>query len=151
MKKTLLYTLAIATLIGCQQDISNEGDNTPVESAKLSATFQSNNNETKAYLGSDYYYRWDALDAISVFAEDGYNRKYQTTTGDVVLSQIEEVSKPDGAPELTTENTIYALFPYNEANAIKGADSETTLCGVLNTEQKHNTSNPSLNAAIMVA
>lgn len=151
MKKTIFYAIGSAVLlIGCQNDI-NETNNKQTESIKLAATFDNPDAATRAYLGSDFYYRWEQNDALSVFAEDGYNRKYQTTSGDVTLSNIEEVSKPDGATEIIEGSTLNALFPYSETNTMVGAGEQLTLCGMLNTEQTHHISNPSLNSAIMIA
>ncbi len=151
MKKTIFYAIGSAVLLmGCQNDI-NETSNKQTESIKLAATFDNPDAATRAYLGSDFYYRWEQNDALSVFAEDGYNRKYQTTSGDVTLSNIEEVSKPDGATEIIEGSTLNALFPYSETNTMVGAGEQLTLRGMLNTEQTHHISNPSLNSAIMIA
>lgn len=148
MKKSLLYMAACAALLaGCQNDVA---DSVLSESSEFSGVFDKE--ESRVYLGDDYFYRWEAGDLVSVFTADNRNRQYKAKTSDVIKTDFEFVSKPSTGEASFTMTSNYAVFPYHNLNCIamiKGA--WYTIASQLAAEQVYDKDKNSLDYAIMVS
>ena len=140
MKKFLFCIAAIATLLtACQSEEEFGG-------MKSQDTFSAKFEQTRVYLGNDYYARWEAGDKVSVFTQNDLNRVYSATTGNVKQTTLSFVQTPAGEANALPDFN-YAIFPYNEANSVAGG----VLSSVLSANQEYNPEHPSLNNAVMVS
>lgn len=152
MKKSLLYMAAFASMLTACQNDTVESVVANNNSQSFSGSFDTN--ESRVYLGDDYYYRWEKGDYVSIFTIDNRNRKYQATTGDVIVTDFEFVSKPSSAPgvSLTEQKSNYAIYPYNESNnASFVTGAYYTLSSKLEAEQTYRSDKIGLGYAIMVS
>ena len=151
MKKLIFGVVALATmLVSCQNDPNGIKD--VLNEAEFSATFDVE--ETRVYLGEDNFYRWEAGDKVSVFSFDPRNRMYEAEDSDVILTDLNFVSKPDSytGAMLTEMDRHYAVFPYNEYNHLAFVTGAYYTIGAkLAAEQVHNANKAGLDYAIMTA
>ena len=151
MKKLIFSVVALATmLVGCQNDPNGIQD--VVNEPGFSATFDVE--ETRVYLGEDNFYRWEAGDKVSVFSFDPRNRMYEAEDSDVILTDLNFVSKPDSytGAMLTEMDRHYAVFPYNEYNHLAFVTGAYYTIGAkLAAVQEHDATKPGLDYAIMTS
>ncbi|MBR2049533.1 MAG: hypothetical protein IKB14_04495 [Rikenellaceae bacterium] len=150
MKRFFLCIVAMAAMfVGCENDPA--GIKEVQSEPEFSATFDAE--ETRVYLGEDNYYRWEAGDKVSVFSHDNRNRMYEAASGDVILTDLNFVSKPSTAPgPLMEMDRHYAIFPYSELNCLSFVSGPYyTLSAVLEDEQIHDASKAGLDYAIMTS
>ena len=150
MKRFFLCIVAMAAMfVGCENDPA--GIKEVQSEPEFSATFDAE--ETRVYLGEDNYYRWEAGDKVSVFSYDNRNRMYEAASGDVILTDLNFVSKPSTAPgPLMEMDRHYAIFPYSELNCLSFVSGPYyTLSAVLEDEQIHDASKAGLDYAIMTS
>lgn len=150
MKRFFLCIVAMAAMfVGCENDPA--GIKEVQSEPAFSATFDAE--ETRVYLGEDNYYRWEAGDKVSVFSYDNRNRMYEAASGDVILTDLNFVSKPSTAPgPLMEMDRHYAIFPYSELNCLSFVSGPYyTLSAVLEDEQIHDASKAGLDYAIMTS
>lgn len=144
MKKFLFVCFAASALLaGCDQPVEEpvvKGD-----APQFSATFE-NAADTRVYLADDYYFRWDKGDYLSVFTQNFSHRKYETLSGDSIDTILEYVSTTSES-NTTLKDAHYAIFPYNDANALVGGQ----LIANIPYEQTFSSAHPNLNGAVMVA
>ena len=151
MKKLIFGVVALATmLVSCQNDPNGIKD--VLNEAEFSATFDVE--ETRVYLGEDNFYRWEAGDKVSVFSFDPRNRMYEAEDSDVILTDLNFVSKPDSytGAMLTEMDRHYAVFPYNEYNHLAFVTGAYYTIGAkLAAVQEHDATKPGLDYAIMTS
>ena len=152
MKRFFLCIVAMAAMfVGCENDPAGikEAQNEPA----FSATFDAE--ETRVYLGEDNYYRWEAGDKVSVFAFDDRNRLYEAEDSDVILTDLNFVSKPDaptGSATPSVWDRHYAVFPYSTANHLAFVNGAFySVVAQLEAEQVHDASKAGLDYAIMTS
>lgn len=152
MKRFILGIAALAALfVGCQNDPTggHEASNEPSFKAAFDAE------ETRVYLGDDNFYRWEAGDKVSVFAFDDRNRVYEAEDSDVILTDLNFVSKPDAPTGSITPSVWdrhYAVFPYSEANHLAFVNGAFySVVAQLEDEQIHDASKAGLDYAIMTS
>lgn len=128
-------------LTGCKTELAEPAVN---EGAELSATFA--NEETRVYLGEDFYFRWEKGDLLSAFLYNQSHRKYEAREGDVIETLLDEVEIVTNVSE-GTDGYNYAIFPYSDANAYDSGKLIATLPSV----QTYDKDRVNLNSAVMVA
>lgn len=128
-------------LTGCKTELAEPAVN---EGAELSATFA--NEETRVYLGEDFYFRWEKGDLLSAFLYNQSHRKYAAREGDVIETLLDEVEIVTNVSE-GTDGYNYAIFPYSDANAYDSGKLIATLPSV----QTYDKDRVNLNSAVMVA
>ena len=120
IRKLPAYVLAFAMsfiIAGCVERIEGD-DNTininPGDLPTLTAGFA---DKTKTFVGDDNHLFWHESDLISAFIGNSLNSKYQFagSTGDNAGSFLHVETKGESGNAL--EN-IYAIYPYNEVNAV---------------------------------
>ena len=140
-----------AMFVGCQNDPA--GIKEALNEPEFKATFDTE--ETRVYLGEDNYYRWEAGDKVSVFAFDDRNRMYEAEDSDVILTDLNFVSKPDaptGSPTPSVWDRHYAVFPYSTANHLAFVNGAFySVVAQLAAEQVHDASKAGLDYAIMTS
>lgn len=142
MKKIQFGIIMLAALLtGCKEEIAQPEIN---EGAELSATFA--NEDTRVYLGDDYYFRWEKGDLLSAFLYNQSHRKYEAREGDVIETLLDEVEVVTNVSE-GTDGYNYAIFPYSDANAYDSGKLIANLPSV----QSYDRERVNLNSAIMVA
>lgn len=152
MKRFFLGIVAMAAMfVGCQNDPA--GIKEALNEPEFKATFDTE--ETRVYLGEDNYYRWEAGDKVSVFAFDDRNRMYEAEDSDVILTDLNFVSKPDaptGSPTPSVWDRHYAVFPYSTANHLAFVNGAFySIVAQLAAEQVHDASKAGLDYAIMTS
>lgn len=152
MKRFFLGIVAMAAMfVGCQNDPA--GIKEALNEPEFKATFDTE--ETRVYLGEDNYYRWEAGDKVSVFAFDDRNRMYEAEDSDVILTDLNFVSKPDaptGSPTPSVWDRHYAVFPYSTANHLAFVNGAFySVVAQLAAEQVHDASKAGLDYAIMTS
>lgn len=149
--KRIIFGIIAATamFVGCQNDPA--GIKESLNEPEFQASFDAE--ETRVYLGDDRYYRWEAGDKVSVFAFDERNRMYEAASGDVILTDLNFVSKPATAPGIHMEmDRHYAVYPYSEENHLAFVTGAYhTVVARLAAEQVHDATKPSLDYAIMTS
>lgn len=128
-------------LTGCKAELAEPAVN---EGAELSATFAKE--ETRVYLGEDYYFRWEKGDLLSTFLYNQSHRKYEAREGDVIETLLDEVEIVTNVSE-GTDGYNYAIFPYSDANAYDSGK----LIATLPSAQSYDKDRVNLNSAVMVA
>ena len=140
-----------AMFVGCQNDPA--GIKEALNEPEFKATFDTE--DTRVYLGEDNYYRWEAGDKVSVFAFDDRNRMYEAEDSDVILTDLNFVSKPDaptGSPTPSVWDRHYAVFPYSTANHLAFVNGAFySIVAQLAAEQVHDASKAGLDYAIMTS
>lgn len=152
MKRFFLGIVAMAAMfVGCQNDPT--GIKEALNEPEFKATFDTE--DTRVYLGEDNYYRWEAGDKVSVFAFDDRNRMYEAEDSDVILTDLNFVSKPDaptGSPTPSVWDRHYAVFPYSTANHLAFVNGAFySVVAQLAAEQVHDASKAGLDYAIMTS
>ncbi len=152
MKRFFLGIVAMAAMfVGCQNDPA--GIKEALNEPEFKATFDAE--DTRVYLGEDNYYRWEAGDKVSVFAFDDRNRMYEAEDSDVILTDLNFVSKPDaptGSPMPSEWDRHYAVFPYSTKNHLAFVNGAFySVVAQLEAEQVHDASKPNLDYAIMTS
>ena len=152
MKRFFLCIVAMAAMfVGCENDPS--GVKEALNEPAFSATFDAE--ETRVYLGDDNYYRWEAGDQVSVFAFDDRNRVYEAAEGDVILTKLNFVSKPDAPTGSVTPSVWdrhYAVFPYSSKNHLAFVNGAFySVVAQLEAEQVHDATKAGLDYAIMTS
>ena len=152
MKRFFLGIVAMAAMfVGCQNDPA--GIKEALNEPEFKATFDTE--DTRVYLGEDNYYRWEAGDKVSVFAFDDRNRMYEAEDSDVILTDLNFVSKPDaptGSPTPSVWDRHYAVFPYSTANHLAFVNGAFySIVAQLAAEQVHDASKAGLDYAIMTS
>lgn len=142
MKKIQFGMLMLAVLLtGCKAELAEPAVN---GGAELSATFAKE--ETRVYLGEDYYFRWEKGDLLSTFLYNQSHRKYEAREGDVIETLLDEVEIVTNVSE-GTDGYNYAIFPYSDANAYDSGK----LIATLPSAQSYDKDRVNLNSAVMVA
>ena len=152
MKRFFLGVVAMAAMfVGCQNDPAGIKD--ALNEPEFSAAFDAE--ETRVYLGEDNYYRWEAGDKVSVFAFDDRNRVYEAAEGDVILTKLNFVSKPDAPTGSVTPSVWdrhYAVFPYSSKNHLAFVNGAFySVVAQLEAEQVHDATKAGLDYAIMTS
>ena len=152
MKRFFLGVVAMAAMfVGCQNDPAGIKD--ALNEPEFSAAFDAE--ETRVYLGEDNYYRWEAGDKESVFAFDDRNRVYEAAEGDVILTKLNFVSKPDAPTGSVTPSVWdrhYAVFPYSSKNHLAFVNGAFySVVAQLEAEQVHDATKAGLDYAIMTS
>lgn len=151
MRKILTLATLCTIILGCSSDIAQQ---IKVDvNKKYTARFDKE--DTRVYLGEDYYFRWEQGDAVSLYLQDTINRKYQAAQGDIVISELIPAEDTDGPTAGEEFSYNYALYPYCDAQqngyATYSQDEDFVLHAVLHQEQTYNAVHPNLQSAIMVS
>lgn len=143
--KKFIWCVAVcaAMFTSCLSDV--ESFEPQVESEGFKASFEEMS--SRAYLDEDDYCRWELGDAASVFMQNDLNSKFESTQGDVVITNLALAETPSGSASLALADN-YAIFPYMKENSI---DKDGVLYSMLPAEQTYDASKVAMNNAIMVS
>lgn len=142
MRKLFIIALGAAALFtSCKKNVDEPVVN---ENVQFTAAFE--NNDTRVYLGEDYYFRWQEGDLLSVFTKDYSHRQYKTLRGDCIKTGLEYVGTIVTSSDALAD-AHYAIYPYAEGNALAGGK----LRGVIAADQVYTSDKVNLNSAVMVA
>lgn len=143
--KKFIWCVAVcaAMFTSCLSDV--EPFEPQVESEGFKASFEEMS--SRAYLDGDDYCRWELGDAASVFMQNDLNSKFESTQGDVVITNLALAETPSGSASLALADN-YAIFPYMKENSI---DKDGVLYSMLPAEQTYDANKVAMNNAIMVS
>lgn len=120
MKRILTFLVTAATLLGCSHDEAFT-PNTPTEKATYYASFADAEADSRTYLDENFMLLWHNDDRISLFTTT-YNEEYKfadpTGSNAGKFEAIDNDSWVTGNPVSTT----YAVYPYNEHNALSNSE-----------------------------
>lgn len=120
MKRIITLFAAAATLFSCSHDEAFT-PNTPTEKATYYASFADAEGGSRTYLDEEFKLLWHNDDRISLFTTT-YNEEYKfadpTGSNAGKFEAIDNDSWVTGNPVSTT----YAVYPYNEHNALSNSE-----------------------------
>lgn len=158
MKKILFLFSAITLIVGCTQDFLNEKHHTHgatdgvggSELPEVVCGYMSDVDKTRTYVEDDKMVLWHGGDAVSYFAVNKHNVKYQYDGKDGVATA--EFTKDDNTGYVASV-VMYskAVYPYNEATTYKYEDGVEVLGVVYPAEQTYAPNSFGRGANMMVA
>ena len=114
--KSLLCLVSVLAIASCMKEEMGPSDGTLKE-----MTFRGEGVPTRTHFMPDNSVNWDSGDEISIFFEDGRHSKFSTVS-------LKDNGRTAIFSGLGTESaSYYALYPYDDDNAISGTTMTATL------------------------
>ena len=128
MKKYIFTLLALASLIGCEQEEIGAPDtnkDAPVFSANVEGL------GTKTSLDADNYVIWNTDDKVSIFAKNSNNQEYIVEEGTAGSTSCNLVTNSDKLPQGGSPlNQYIGVYPYGKNTTITGNGNRYTISNV---------------------